>query len=382
MSRPITWQQITAPDFRVAGSLIQGSGDSFQQALQGLEGIAEEQAAQQKYNYDANQANTLAAFETNLLSKSPAEQKAIMDSVQANPDDLAIILGSSDPVTQTAANNFIGQRYDALNQALAANQSEESKQAHELAKQLLVNQGRVDLQKAKNIGSANVASIRGRGTGSNAGGNTTGSTQTITGTTEEPTLTGKQWAKVNQYNTALDTFKNDDGTYKAIPKSLANITGGSGKESWTADLVTRFDPEARDMYNSAITLDQTLANFGIAEAKAMGASGINTKAEFDMFKRSMPQVDWSSGENMVKSLHRIENYVKLFNSENMAKAGNIPVQDYIKQVNTTYSQAPVIAGTATTPPANTFTPLPADMPLDARMQAYKAQIAARRANQQ
>ncbi|PST95418.1 hypothetical protein C9I87_09105 [Photobacterium iliopiscarium] len=152
-------------------------------------------------------------------------------------------------------------------------------------------------------------------------------------------VTPQSIAKADQWKGNFNTFKNDDGTYKPVPKSLANFTGGTGKESWTSDIVTRFDTESREMYNAAKEIDQGMANLGIVDAKAAGASGINTTAEFKMFKASMPVVDFSGGQNMVNSLAKIERYYDLFNADTLSKLdpkyrdnkGNI-TQQYIDDV--------------------------------------------------
>ncbi len=152
-------------------------------------------------------------------------------------------------------------------------------------------------------------------------------------------VTPQSIAKADQWKGNFQTFKNDDGTYKPVPKSLANFTGGTGKESWTSDIVTRFDSDSREMYNAAKEIDQGMSNLGIVDAKAAGASGINTVAEFKMFKASMPVVDFSGGQNMVNSLNKIERYYDLFNADTLSKLdpkyrdndGNI-TQQYIDDV--------------------------------------------------
>lgn len=67
---------------------------------------------------------------------------------------------------------------------------------------------------------------------------------------------------------------------------------------------------------------------GIEQARAAGASGINTKAEFDMFKQGAPSLDMNAGkENLVSSVKRMKDYITYWNQQNQRKLEGTPMFD-------------------------------------------------------
>ncbi len=65
-----------------------------------------------------------------------------------------------------------------------------------------------------------------------------------------------------------------------------------------------------------------MQNQGIAAARDMGASGINTVAEAKMYFQGMPQVDYSSPEAMQQSLRDIQQYTNDYNQQYSVNVGN------------------------------------------------------------
>ncbi|MGE9716555.1 DNA transfer protein, partial [Escherichia coli] len=66
--------------------------------------------------------------------------------------------------------------------------------------------------------------------------------------------------------------------------------------------------DQRKLYNAAQRIQGKMQNQGIAAARDMGASGINTVAEAKMYFQGMPQVDFSSPEALQQSMRDIQQY--------------------------------------------------------------------------
>lgn len=97
--------------------------------------------------------------------------------------------------------------------------------------------------------------------------------------------------------------------------SITGITGGAGKLPITSDYRTKLnDDETRDLYNAAERVLGNMQNMSIEKAKAMGASGINTVAELEIYKKGLPQPDFSSPRAIRETLKAIEQYSKDFDS--------------------------------------------------------------------
>lgn len=80
---------------------------------------------------------------------------------------------------------------------------------------------------------------------------------------------------------------------------MTGMTGGAGNPAIGADVRSRLTgKEQRQLYNSAQRIQGRMQNQGVAAARDMGASGINTVAEAKMYFQGMPQVDYSSPEAM------------------------------------------------------------------------------------
>ena len=115
-------------------------------------------------------------------------------------------------------------------------------------------------------------------------------------------------------------MKNDiDLIEKADPASLdfiTGVTGGSGNAAIGADVRSRFKGgEERKIYNAAQRIQGRMQNQGIAAARDMGASGINTVAEAKMYFQGMPQLDFSSPESAQQSVKDIKTYTNNYNQQ-------------------------------------------------------------------
>lgn len=104
--------------------------------------------------------------------------------------------------------------------------------------------------------------------------------------------------------------------------SFTGMTGQIGSPSIGAEWTTRYrSPEAREAFASVNRINRNMQNQGIAAAKDMGASGINTIQEAKMFFGSMPQIDFSSPDALRESLRTIDEYTQTFNSQHKVNLG-------------------------------------------------------------
>ncbi|EDJ8214934.1 DNA transfer protein [Salmonella enterica subsp. enterica serovar Muenchen] len=97
---------------------------------------------------------------------------------------------------------------------------------------------------------------------------------------------------------------------------MTGMTGGAGNPAIGADVRSRLTgKEQRQLYNSAQRIQGRMQNQGVAAARDMGASGINTIAEAKMYFQGMPQVDYSSPEAMQQSIRDIQEYTNNYNQQ-------------------------------------------------------------------
>ncbi|ECF6836151.1 DNA transfer protein [Salmonella enterica subsp. enterica] len=104
---------------------------------------------------------------------------------------------------------------------------------------------------------------------------------------------------------------------------MTGMTGGAGDPAIGADVRSRITgKEQRQLYNSAQRIQGRMQNQGIAAARDMGASGINTVAEAKMYFQGMPQVDFSSPEALQQSMRDIQQYTDNYNQQYNVNVGN------------------------------------------------------------
>ncbi|WP_420283225.1 phage DNA ejection protein [Serratia liquefaciens] len=116
---------------------------------------------------------------------------------------------------------------------------------------------------------------------------------------------------------------------------MTGITGGSGSPSIDAEFRSRLpgSKEQRQLYNATKRIQGRMQNQGVAAARDMGASGINTVAEAKMYFQSMPQVDYSSPGSMQQSVRDIQEYTNNYNQQYQVDVGG-------KRQTTTTQSAP------------------------------------------
>lgn len=103
---------------------------------------------------------------------------------------------------------------------------------------------------------------------------------------------------------------------------MTGMTGGAGNPAIGADVRSRLTgKEQRQLYNSAQRIQGRMQNHGVAAARDMGASGINTVAEAKMYFQGMPQVDYSSPEAMQQSIREIQEYTNNYNQQYNVNVG-------------------------------------------------------------
>lgn len=104
---------------------------------------------------------------------------------------------------------------------------------------------------------------------------------------------------------------------------MTGITGGNGTPSWDAEVKSRWNGgDQRQLFNATKRIQGKIQNQGIAAARDMGASGINTVAEAKMYFQGMPQVDYSSPEAMQQSMRDIQQYTDNYNQQYQVDVGN------------------------------------------------------------
>ncbi|MEB0317592.1 phage DNA ejection protein [Citrobacter freundii] len=104
---------------------------------------------------------------------------------------------------------------------------------------------------------------------------------------------------------------------------MTGVTGSSGSPALGADIRSRASGgDQRKLYNAAQRIQGKIQNQGIAAARDMGASGINTVAEAKMYFQGMPQVDYSSPEAMQQSMRDIQQYTDNYNQQYQVDVGN------------------------------------------------------------
>lgn len=104
---------------------------------------------------------------------------------------------------------------------------------------------------------------------------------------------------------------------------MTGVTGSSGSPALGADIRSRASGgDQRKLYNAAQRVQGKMQNQGIAAARDMGASGINTVTEAKMYFQGMPQVDYSSPEAMQQSMRDIQQYTDNYNQQYQVDVGN------------------------------------------------------------
>lgn len=120
--------------------------------------------------------------------------------------------------------------------------------------------------------------------------------------------------------------KDLDAIEGASPDSLGfmtGVTGGNGAPAIGADVRSRLKGgDERKLYNATQRIQGRMQNQGIAAARDMGASGINTVAEAKMYFQGMPQLDFSSPESAQESVRNIRQYTDQYNQQYSVNVGS------------------------------------------------------------
>lgn len=120
--------------------------------------------------------------------------------------------------------------------------------------------------------------------------------------------------------------KDLDAIESASPDSLdfmTGVTGGNGSPAVGADVRSRLKGgDQRKLYNATQRIQGRMQNQGIAAARDMGASGINTVAEAKMYFQGMPQLDFSSPESAQESVRNIRQYTDQYNQQYNVNVGS------------------------------------------------------------
>lgn len=138
----------------------------------------------------------------------------------------------------------------------------------------------------------------------------------------------------------IDSIANADSSQLDF---MTGITGGSGNPSVDAELRSRLpgNKDQRQLYNATRRIQGRMQNQGVAAARDMGASGINTVAEAKMYFQGMPQVDYSSPESMQQSIGDIQEYTNNYNQQYQVNVGGK------RQSSAQQAAQPITTGTHT-----------------------------------
>lgn len=135
----------------------------------------------------------------------------------------------------------------------------------------------------------------------------------------------QNYAMAKDINAILDAPKENLGF-------MTGMTGGNGSPSWDAEARSRWNVgEQRQLFNATKRIQGKMQNQGIAAARDMGASGINTVQEAKMYFQGMPQVDYSSPEAMQNSLRDIQQYTDNYNQQYSVDVGKPGSQEKSSQ---------------------------------------------------
>lgn len=127
----------------------------------------------------------------------------------------------------------------------------------------------------------------------------------------------------------LDSIINSDSSNLDF---MTGVTGGTGSTAVGADIRSRAKGgDQRQLYNAAQRVQGRMQNQGVAAARDMGASGINTVAEAKMYFQSMPQVDYSSPESLKESMRGIQEYTDNYNQQYNVNIGGGKQSQPVKQ---------------------------------------------------
>lgn len=103
---------------------------------------------------------------------------------------------------------------------------------------------------------------------------------------------------------------------------MTGVTGGTGTPALGADVRSRLKGgDQRKLYNATQRIQGRMQNQGVAAARDMGASGINTVAEAKMYFQGMPQFDFSSPEAAQRSAKDIREYTDNYNKQYQVNVG-------------------------------------------------------------
>lgn len=104
---------------------------------------------------------------------------------------------------------------------------------------------------------------------------------------------------------------------------MTGVTGGNGTPALGADVRSRVSgKDQRQLYIATQRIQGRMQNQGVAAARDMGASGINTVEEAKMYFQSMPQIDYSSPDAMKSSVQDIQEYTNNYNQQYQVSVGS------------------------------------------------------------
>lgn len=134
----------------------------------------------------------------------------------------------------------------------------------------------------------------------------------------------------SQYRKDADILRKaaDKGDVGTFTGSVASLDRGSDNQpGFITNLRTNVlgSQQESEAYQAAQRIEGYQRNQGINEARSMGASGINTAGEAELFFQGMPRINYSSKETLKSSLDNIDAYVNAYNNKK-SRNGALSVQ--------------------------------------------------------
>ncbi|ELP3919289.1 hypothetical protein QUQ16_000189 [Escherichia coli] len=133
-----------------------------------------------------------------------------------------------------------------------------------------------------------------------------GNEQIVNSDALQSTATPQQANQHKSIDNTLDDLINANASDLG---SFVNKTGGTNKPGMLSEYITRFDDNSRKYYEESQQIQGNRLLKNVADAKAAGASGINTKAEMDAYNNNLPEIDFSSVAAFKESLAKYKAYV-------------------------------------------------------------------------
>lgn len=289
------------------------------------------QDAMQLFQNDPGRFNSLltaARFSTMPIDKQfdvQQKQDQLAETVRSNKAGEALTARGQDITAQNARLAANGATSDMKNYATYSQLLKTNPEGAALFAQVAGIKTTGDDNRQVQLSDGRTVTIKGKlhGAGQNAFYEATDNAgNTIRVPTSAISATASSAANAQNYAMKKDLELLSNADSKSLD-FLTGVTGGTGKAALGADVRSRISGgDQRQIYNATQRIQGRMQNQGIAAARDMGASGINTVAEAKMYFQGMPQFDFSSPEAAKKSARDIKEYTDNYNQQYNVNVGS------------------------------------------------------------